>query len=1038
MKLIELETLHLEVLMMEMKNSYHYLYTYNFLNEGSQSNGTQIGSGFRIATEHGVPGSDIYWDPSFDIPGSDKYKYWMTGFDNYISGLNNGLVEYYKIEFNENYSSLNDLKHWLNDHHEGGDETIGGVAEIVAYSGDGNNLWTISFLPNSSPYSGEKVITQWETFGPHSMTIVGYDDDIKFDFNGDGEYTTNINLDGDPTINLHDREIGAFLVANSWGAYPWGNEGFIWVPYKLMVEGLASNGYVYVCEVEEYTPDIVIKAEIEHNHRKKIRIAPGRGNKANDSEPDEYPSFYRAFNAQGGSFDMRGIYNGPIDISLDYGMRYSEDIGKVFLCIKEGTDINNDYYGDIHKFSLIDYRWDEEFELELEIDENNPIPINDGALLGAWTYIGIEYDLLSTPDDIWPLPTQIISSNKVCRFETLLANNSTLTIKPIFNEHVKLDLYDAVLTIPEGATLDLGNYVILTGKKGVSRIDVYGSLELGNEAEFKADEGAELILNFPNENKSYVITGTTFSGAELRTSCSDIEIDNCEFKKYGHIEINAGDTKVHNCTFTDGYIRVFSEEKLENTVLIYNNTFDNTTLSKTSISIDNYTDFYIYQNEISYYYGTGIGIYNSGSSDGIHTFDIVGNEVSCNNNKKANIKKTGIKIYNSNANILESNYIHNNEYGISCLNYSTTKITGLPSTYCSYLPQKIINNTVYQVYLSGATFPIDFHKNQIFDNGFTTTFIYELPTPTIPIKCNVVDNYWGGLTDPSSYLVTNMTPDWDPICTPFKSSPSASKFDSAVNMVVSEDYQIAEEIFKEIISDTLEANYRYASLNQLFELEGIYNQDYIHLKQYLDTNIIFQDSTSLSKMSNHISNKCDIKLENYQSAINYYEDIINNSGSCEDSTFAIIDLGYLYLSMNANRSNMIYSCQFPQFIPLSIPKFEADRNKLIDLLYGEKLSSVNYDDFISNGISVIENVKIFPNPTAKVINIEFSNTSDLNLSFSILEQTGKLLFETETTDFYIGKNNTAINLAHLNSGVYLVSIKNRGRSIMTKKLIISR
>ena len=72
---------------------------------------------------------------------------------------------------------------------------------------------------------------------------------------------------------------------------------------------------------------------------------------------------------------------------------------------------------------------------------------------------------------------------------------------------------------------------------------------------------------------------------------------------------------------------------------------------------------------------------------------------------------------------------------------------------------------------------------------------------------------------------------------PFKSSGSANKFDSAVSMVVSGNYQIADELFKEIISDTLEANYRYASLNQLFELTGIFNQDYAVMPEGASFNI---------------------------------------------------------------------------------------------------------------------------------------------------------------------------------------------------------
>ncbi len=42
------------------------------------------------------------------------------------------------------------------------------------------------------------------------MTVVGYNDSIKYDFNEDGQYTNNIDLNDDGIIDLRDWEVGAF------------------------------------------------------------------------------------------------------------------------------------------------------------------------------------------------------------------------------------------------------------------------------------------------------------------------------------------------------------------------------------------------------------------------------------------------------------------------------------------------------------------------------------------------------------------------------------------------------------------------------------------------------------------------------------------------------------------------------------------------------------------------------------------------------------------------------------------------------------
>ena len=69
-------------------------------------------------------------------------------------------------------------------------------------------------------YSGQKIITALNRFyGGHRVAIVGYDDNIWYDINGDGE--------------IQDAEKGAFKMANSWGE-SFGNEGFIWVCYDAL------------------------------------------------------------------------------------------------------------------------------------------------------------------------------------------------------------------------------------------------------------------------------------------------------------------------------------------------------------------------------------------------------------------------------------------------------------------------------------------------------------------------------------------------------------------------------------------------------------------------------------------------------------------------------------------------------------------------------------------------------------------------------------------------------------------------------------
>lgn len=67
------------------------------------------------------------------------------------------------------------------------------------------------------PANGEYVV------GGHAIVVAGYDDTMEITNTNNGQKTT-----------------GAFLIRNSWGT-GWGNNGYGWLPYKFVLEGLATD-----------------------------------------------------------------------------------------------------------------------------------------------------------------------------------------------------------------------------------------------------------------------------------------------------------------------------------------------------------------------------------------------------------------------------------------------------------------------------------------------------------------------------------------------------------------------------------------------------------------------------------------------------------------------------------------------------------------------------------------------------------------------------------------------------------------------------
>ena len=123
---------------------------------------------------------------------------------------------------------LNDLKHWFYDHGDGSDE--GG---IITFAAGVFGTWQTDVLPVGTENENQMVVTKWHTSVNHAMTFVGYNDSVRYDYNGDGKYTNDLDITDDGIIDMRDWEIGALLMVNSWGT-GWGYFGRAWVMYNTL------------------------------------------------------------------------------------------------------------------------------------------------------------------------------------------------------------------------------------------------------------------------------------------------------------------------------------------------------------------------------------------------------------------------------------------------------------------------------------------------------------------------------------------------------------------------------------------------------------------------------------------------------------------------------------------------------------------------------------------------------------------------------------------------------------------------------------
>ncbi|MEZ5199517.1 MAG: hypothetical protein R2764_24975 [Bacteroidales bacterium] len=294
------------------ENQYPTHYTWNFLNGGT-GGGSWYFDGWTIIQANGCP-NITDWGGHYAFGGQSR---WMSGYDQYYNGMHNKVYEIFAINVGTP-EGLEAFKSWVYDHMNGSE--VGGIA---CFAAGVSNTFAMSSLPSGTPEAGKAVVIRWDESVNHAMTFVGYNDEIRYDFNNDGQYTNDIDINGDNVVDMKDWEIGGVKLANSWGT-SFGTQGFAYTMYKNLAEsldqgGIWSNTIHVISTKEENTPTLTIKANVKHDSRNKVKIIAGVSSDLNSDKPENIISF-PCFAYQGGDFYMQGGWNNAdqyIEVGLD-------------------------------------------------------------------------------------------------------------------------------------------------------------------------------------------------------------------------------------------------------------------------------------------------------------------------------------------------------------------------------------------------------------------------------------------------------------------------------------------------------------------------------------------------------------------------------------------------------------------------------------------------------------------------------------------------------------------------------------------------
>lgn len=592
-------------------------------------------------------------------------------------------------------------------------------------------------------------------------------------------------------------------------------------------------------------------------------------------------------------------------------------------------------------------------------------------------------------------------------------------------------------------TAELGSELIIQDNVSfygyfANKIIIDGNISIGNSTSFTGENNTKLDIDLNNYSIQATFNNSTFQNVNLDNFSQELTISNSVFNDYYRVLSHRGNVDISNTDFISGSVQAWilleNTEDNQNVAEISSCNFT-TSASLVGIDMWNYKNYYIMDNSISGF-GNGIQILQSGYGD--TRKNVIGN------NTINNCTHKGILSYGSRGGI-SNNQIINNGYGIWLGNQSDINVYGNKNAINYQQTQVIRDNNSYEVYASTYSFPTLFCYNAIIDDDnigapYDPLVYFSGGTTLKNVKYNCWEDISGSF-DPVEDLYPNGY-SWEPTWCPgggINGDPDPAKdmYDTATNLFDAEDFLAAKDIYLLLIDQYPQSKYAQSALQELYALEKFVSNDYSSLKDYYANDNTIQTNQELTKTGDYLVSKCDVKLNNWSGAIEYYEDIILNPESMEDSIFAIVDLGYVYYNMENSENKSTYTGSLTQYKPSSQKQFFEDRDFLLSLIPKNAQLSETLKENL-DGLTTGELLRNVPNPFKESTQIYYKLNAESNVKLSVYNYTGQLIKTYKEGTKTKGIHYIDFDANGLKNGIYLYSISINGQITDSKKMTIMK
>ncbi|MCL2291153.1 MAG: hypothetical protein FWC34_10735 [Bacteroidetes bacterium] len=287
---------------------------------------------------------------------------------------------------------------------------------------------------------------------------------------------------------------------------------------------------------------------------------------------------------------------------------------------------------------------------------------------------------------------------------------------------------------------------------------------------------------------------------------------------------------------------------------------------------------------------------------------------------------------------------------------------------------------------------------------------------------------------PSKQFIT--APVWDPQGTPCTSGGKVL-YETGIEYFADENYTAAKTAFIELIETYPDDPFAIASLHELFALEQFLDNDYATLGNYYAA-FTPADST-LFDVADFLATRCNVVGKNWQPAIDWYENRIENPPSYQDSVFAVIDLGDIHLMMEADTIGGAKSgtprwhYRLTDIKPHSKQEHEINKATLPQIKSQKPQTAYSIPQTNKKG-ALGQNV---PNLATGITTIDFEIYAEGAVEIAIYNIAGQLVKSLPQGTLAEGSYQTKITVAGMPVGMYHYALFINGERTDAKKMIVN-